>query len=253
MATVNEKMTAIADAIRDKTGKTDALTLDNMAEDISRVYESGQKAQYDEFWDNFQDNGNRTNYSRAFGKYWNDAIFNPKYAIKPVGTIAYIFAYSGLTDIAKLFADSGVEFDTSEATAFNEFASYSSTISHLPAISTVGASSLDSIFYNNGAIHTIDKLIFKDDGSQTWASSAFNGLASLVNIRIEGKIGASLNLSKASKLSYESLAGEEGFINALYDYSETTETRTLTLHATAKAKLSESDIAVITQKGWTLA
>jgi hypothetical protein len=41
-------------------------------------------------------------------------------------------------------------------------------------------------------------------------------------------------------------------INALKDYSGTSETRTLTLHAWAKARLSESDIATATQKGWTI-
>ncbi len=39
---VNEKMTAIADAIRDKTGGTDALTLDDMAQAIPDVYDAGR-------------------------------------------------------------------------------------------------------------------------------------------------------------------------------------------------------------------
>lgn len=37
MATVNEKMTAIADAIRIKTGGTEALTLDEMASDLNAI------------------------------------------------------------------------------------------------------------------------------------------------------------------------------------------------------------------------
>ena len=41
MATVNEKMTAIADAIRAKTGGTDALTLDGMAEAIAGIEAGG--------------------------------------------------------------------------------------------------------------------------------------------------------------------------------------------------------------------
>ena len=35
---VNEKMTAIADAIRGKTGKTEPLTLDQMAAEIAKTY-----------------------------------------------------------------------------------------------------------------------------------------------------------------------------------------------------------------------
>ena len=44
MATVNEKMTAIADAIRAKTGGTEPLTLDGMATAIPIVYKAGEDA-----------------------------------------------------------------------------------------------------------------------------------------------------------------------------------------------------------------
>ena len=37
MATVNEKMTAIADAIRSKTGKENKLTLEDMANEIENL------------------------------------------------------------------------------------------------------------------------------------------------------------------------------------------------------------------------
>ena len=37
MATINEKMTAVADAVRAKTGKTAKLTLDNMASDLNSI------------------------------------------------------------------------------------------------------------------------------------------------------------------------------------------------------------------------
>ena len=82
MATVKEKMTAIADAIRAKTGGTEPLTLDGMAEDIPKVYNAGKQAQYDEFWDDFQQNGEQRKYMRAFqGSCWTDKTFNPKYDI----------------------------------------------------------------------------------------------------------------------------------------------------------------------------
>jgi hypothetical protein len=42
MSTVNEKMTAIADNIRSYTGKTEKLSLDDMAESIEKVYKKGQ-------------------------------------------------------------------------------------------------------------------------------------------------------------------------------------------------------------------
>lgn len=42
MATVNDKMKAIADAIRAKTGKTDPLTLDGMAAEIAAISGGGE-------------------------------------------------------------------------------------------------------------------------------------------------------------------------------------------------------------------
>lgn len=41
MATFNEKMTAIADEIRNKTEGTEKLTLDDIKESIPQVYEKG--------------------------------------------------------------------------------------------------------------------------------------------------------------------------------------------------------------------
>lgn len=48
MSTVNEKMTAIADNIRSYTGDAEKLSLDDMAENIEKVYEAGQKSMVDE-------------------------------------------------------------------------------------------------------------------------------------------------------------------------------------------------------------
>lgn len=117
---VNKKMKAIADAIREKTNITEPLTLDAMAENIPFVYshgyvagnndgfasgeehgkmigyeegfisgetsgriagfEEGKQAEYDAFWDAFQDNGNRKNYQYAFcERGWNAETLKPKY------------------------------------------------------------------------------------------------------------------------------------------------------------------------------
>ena len=42
---VNQKMTAIADAIRDKTGGTSPLTLDDMAAAVPEVFEAGKSSE----------------------------------------------------------------------------------------------------------------------------------------------------------------------------------------------------------------
>ena len=94
MATVNDKMTAIADAIRERTGETEPLTLDDMATDIPKVYEKGKQAERDEFWDAYQENGKRTQYNFAFAVGCNFK-FNPcLLAYKPLKRINFgIYGY----------------------------------------------------------------------------------------------------------------------------------------------------------------
>ena len=55
-------------------------------------FEEGRKAEYDMFWDNFQDYGNRTFYNYGFASHfgWNETNFKPKYDVKPLEA-NYIF------------------------------------------------------------------------------------------------------------------------------------------------------------------
>ena len=88
-----------------------AEKLTTIADNLQRVYEAGElvgfkngkQAEYDAFWDTFQDYGNRRAYYQAFQKYWTDETYNPKYPIitdDGGNTNAYdIFAYnSNITD-----------------------------------------------------------------------------------------------------------------------------------------------------------
>ena len=210
------------------------------------VYEAGKKSQYDEFWDNFQDYGKRTIYVRTFGYNWNDVNFKPKYDMIVTGSLQYAFAYSDITDIAARLEECNVKFDTTKATSFSEMIIVSK-VTRLPELNTYGVTGFARAFVGANLV-TIDKLILKEDGSQTF-NNTFQGDSKLENIEIEGKIGNDISFSNSSKLTYESLMS---IISALKDYSGTTTTRTLTLHATAKAKLSESDMAIARQKGWDI-
>ena len=89
---VNEKMTAIADAIRDKTGETEKLGLDAMVDGVNKVYDLGKQAEYDRFWDAYQDYGDRNSYAYAFaGQAWTDETYNPKYPINATGNANALF------------------------------------------------------------------------------------------------------------------------------------------------------------------
>ena len=95
-------------------------------------------------------------------------------------------------------------------------------------------------------LHTIDKIISFE--GTTYSDSTFRYSPKLANIIFEGTIAKDINFID-NPLTHDSLMS---IINALKDFSGTTTTKTLSLHADAKARLSEAEIAIATQKGWSL-
>lgn len=248
---VNEKMTAIADNIRTYTEGTEPLTLDDMAAQIPQVFDAGVKSEYDRFWDNYQENGNRTNYSRAFSNgWWNNELFKPKYDICPVQAETLFYTNNSITDPEAVLNALGLKLDFSRCTNFVQFLSWAA-VQRLGIVDTRSATTLRLAFYAADRLQTIEKLILAEDGSQTIESStSFANVPKLREIRIEGLFGQSVSFYSSSLLSLESL---RSIINALKDYSGTGTTQTITLNPTSKSYLTDNDIAQITQKGWTLA
>jgi hypothetical protein len=104
--------------------------------------------------------------------------------------------------------------------------SYSS-LTVLPVINCTKSNNNNNIFYSSKALHTIEKWVLKDDGSQPF-SNCFNLCESLENIVIEGTIGQNgLNLQWSTKLSKASITNT---INVL---STTTSGLSVTLSQTA--------------------
>ena len=205
---VNEKMTAIADAIRSKTGGTEPLGLDDMAASVGNVYEAGTKAEYDRFWDTFQQNGNRTSYACGFaGAGWKDVLFKPKYDIYP--TDGYMmFRSTSITDLKNL----PVKLDFSKVTNAQYMFQWAS-VKYLGEVDIRAlTNNPSSMFAYTASLVTIDKLILKDDGTQRLDTNMFTSATGLTNITIEGVIGASLSFQWSKKLSKESITS---IINAL--------------------------------------
>ncbi len=237
----------IADKLKSLLGITDKINAQDFVEKIDEVYGQGKKSQYDEFWDDYQLNGNRTNYDGAFyGDGWSDRNFNPKYPMKPTSVYRMFYNSHNVTDYSKF------DIDFSNFTGNFDQVFYANGAKKVGVIDLSSATQMMNCFQYS-SIETIEKIILKEDGSQSIYSNSFNYAMKLKNIAFGGKIGCSIQFPNSSLLSYESIMGEQGIVNALKDYSGTTSTYTLTLHADAKARLSESNIAEITQKGWTLA
>ena len=218
-----------------------------VAENQQRVFDAGKEAEWSRFWDTLQGKGGRRNYNYCFySGNWDDTNFKPKYDLIATGANS-MFRAMGVTDLRQALLDAGVTLDLSGCTALAETFTNTTTTA-LPVINAVGASSLLYTFSGASKLVTIEKLILKDDGSQTF-SSTFASASSLENIVIEGVIGNNISFSSSPKLTHDSLMS---IIGALADHSGSTATHTCTLGATNLAKLTDAERAVATQKGWTL-
>lgn len=214
---LTDKLKAIADAIRGKTGKTAGLTLEQMATEQDAVFDAGKQAEYDRFWDSFQGNGVGANYNYRFSMTWNDVIYRPKYPIKinTTGGAQQIFYYSKVTNtIVDIVALTGVNFY--------------------------------GTFMYARALVTIPRLVVTNT---SYFNNAFRECFALENLNIEGVLGgAGFDVSDSTKLTHDSLMS---IINALE--TKNSGTHTCTLGATNLAKLTAAEKAIATGKGWTLA
>ena len=263
MATIDKKMTAIADPIRSLMNETEKLSLDEMADRASQIAEAnenlektlygtdfGGKSQYDRFWDGLQNYGNRTNYKYAFyaegdaiGVVWTKETFKPLYDIKP-SDANRMFQGMGNFDLVQQLSDLGITLDFSNSLDM----CYCFMNSQLTRIGKVylKAFGCNDVFNSCENLHTIDEVGMHMSANAS-VGNMFKNCTSLTNITVTGTIQKSIDFQYSPLLTIESM---RSIISAL---KETTTTYTLTLHADAKARLSESDIAIATQKGWTIA
>lgn len=225
MSEQQEKLKAIADKIREKTGEIDLIKPNDFVNKIEDVYNKGvsdgKQSQYDEFWDSYQDFGNRMHYGQAFGgKGWNKNTFKPKYDIKPKISSTHMFR-DGLEDIpngdlVEYLANLNppIQLDFSQCTSFIE-TFYYTTIKRVGVIDTRSANSVNGTFGHMSVkgLETIDLLILRDDGSQTFTATTFTGANNLKNITIQGVIGQPNITLKDFKLLTK--ASIKSFIDAL--------------------------------------
>ena len=234
----------------------DKLTV--IAENQQRVYEAGKAAggysdgyeagRYDEwdlFWETYQQGGARTEYadSMGFGRF-TDETFKPKYTVWCTSSGGSFFRNSPITNYEALKM-----VDFSKATQWNDMFR-GSKITHLGVLDTRGRSNpynLYQLFYN-ARIETIDKLIVREDGKTNFQNVGWG--KTLKDIEFEGVIGVDPYFKDCINLTHASLMST---IEHLMDYSGTETAKTLNLGSTNLAKLTEEDIAIATQKGWTVA
>lgn len=169
------------------------------------IYDRGKQAEYDRFWDDFQQNGERKNYNYEFGGYgWTDETFKPKYDICPTGSVSYMFG-NGCSVNTPM--ECGVTFDFSNCTSASYFA-YASLCKRFGVLDFRKTGSLSYMFDANYSLTTIEKIYVNENSIYSYA---FRNCRALENISFGGTIGQTIDLHY-SPLTKESITS---IINAL--------------------------------------
>lgn len=233
---------AIADAIREKSGSLALYNTSEMAYGVNEVYEAGKKAEYDAFWDMYQNNGNRTDYSSAFSNTnvnWTDKAYKPKYPIVPTNANRMYFNCG--------VVDTKIECDFSKCTNMS-WAFRNSQIKHIGVVDFSSCNNMDLTFSFLNGCTDIDEIICHENLALSQFAYAFK----LVNVKFSGVIAKNgLDVNASTLLSHDSLMS---IINCLKDYSKDTSGTSwvVTLGTINLNKLTNAEKAIATGKGWTL-
>ena len=163
-----------------------------------------------------------------------------------VTTMVYMFG-----DCRKLTSINVSNFDTSNVTSFQAMFSNCESLTEL-----------DLSNFNNSKVTTMTMMFYyckslMSLNLSTWdvskvnasymISNIFKGCTALVDFMAPKNISIDMNMSDCNNLSHDSLMS---IINNLIT---TTSSKTFTLGATNKAKLTDEELAIATNKGWKIA
>lgn len=217
MSILQEKFKEIADKIRMYIGSADLIKPSEFASKIDEVFNSGEKFGRSNgieearqiFWRAFQREGLRTNYQYAFQRGWTEYTFKPLFDMKPTGQNGAnnMFGSGDSSGLDLRTSAIGITIDFSGCTSFNNTFSYSPAVVAIGTIDTRKATSLSNMFNSATQLHTVEKLILKDDGSQT--TMDMSNASKLANITVQGVIGDNINFksSPLTRASIESIFG----------------------------------------------
>lgn len=218
---------------------SDKLT--TAAENVPKVYEAGKQAEYDDFWDVYQENGAVKSYNCSFGGTgWDDVTFKPKYPILP-SSAERMFQYSGITDITKV----DIDFSNCESAiqCFN-----TSLVKYVGVMDCRKLIDFKYLFTQAQLLKSIEKLILSSEKTQLFDRTTFQNCAQLTTIAMEGTIKSDFDIHW-SPLTKESITS---IVNAL-SAAETGKTVSFSQAAKEAAFTEEEWAALIAAKSnWTI-
>lgn len=210
-----------------------AEKLQTIAKNEQRVYEAGRQAEYEEFWNEYLQNGERTDFGYAFaGKGWSDNNFKPNRNMV-VSVSNYMFHSTRIKNLKAHLEKLGITMDFSKCTNFT----YAFAWAAITDIGVVDIRSLTSnlqyFVYGNTNLVNFEKLIVSENNK--FSDTAFYNASNLEEIRFEGVIGQNgLNMQWSKKLSHDSL------VSIIEHLSTDTSGLTVTLSKVAVNKAFET-------------
>ena len=217
-------------------------------------FEAGKQAELNGFWDSYQKNGDRSNYDYAFAN-WNADLFKPKYNIQPTACYMMFRGFNShspeAVDLVELLKKNGVTLDFSKLTGgFAYVFDNGCNVTRIGICDLRGATALTTSFQGCKA-HTIDKIILKDDGSQTMQGSPFTSMVNLRNITFEGVIGVNFNI-KNSPLTKESITSIINALSSTVSGKEATFSKQAVNNAFGSSTSEEWLNLIATKSNWTI-
>ena len=139
------------------------------------------------------------------------------------------------------------EFDTSNVTNMGSmfYSCNKLTSLDLSGFNTSNVTNMDSMFYNCSGLTSLDLSGF-DTSNVTNMGSMFRGCSKLTSL------DSMQNISVALILSY-TILDATSLLDVINNLATVATSQTLTLGSTLLAKLTEDQIAIATNKGWTVA
>lgn len=184
--------------------------------------DTGYRGYYDEFWDAYQDYGNRKDYAGGFsGRGWNATTFKPKYDIIVSSSARYMFYGAGRVDFSKV----DVKIDFSKCTDFTS--TFMSGVKYIDIDIDVSGREKEIDLNSTFSYHTVTRIKKLIVDEKVKYSNTFIEAADLVELYVEGTIGNNINIRWSTKLNRASI---ESVINSL---SPNTSGLTVTLSKTA--------------------
>ena len=251
---LTDKLTAIANEIRIYTGKTEKMSLEEMASNIEAVYdegfENGELQSAGVSWDDIQDSGNRTDYQYAFRR-WNCEYIRPKHKVIPTTACSYMFAYNESLKVLE-----SEYFDLSEA-GYNQTTTSTTNYSlclncsELVEFQDIGlqAGYYNATWSNCRKLKTIHKL--RSNKDTRWKNAFLNCYDLEEILDIEGEIGQNgFDVSRCENLSRATLIR---ILEKLTDYSSEGGTHTITFGTVNQDKVAAEIESIARPKGWTVA